>query len=178
MVRTRASSVALTPEDWKDFAADLQKESDRGPAIVGSAFLDDLLSELVARHLLDDKQAADELLTSPLSPLGSFYARILAAYCLGLVTSDERNDLTIIRKIRNEFAHGPPGLTFADETISGVMTFRILDGLPPSLRSVFVTQPRRLFVTIVSMLATYLKMRLESGVQRATPPPAIVIREV
>ncbi len=178
MVRNQASSIVLTPRHWQAFAADLEKESDRGAAIVGSAVLDHLLGELIARHLLDDKRAADELLTSPLSPLGTFYARILAAYCLGLVTSDERADLTIIRKMRNEFAHGPPGLTFADVSISSLMTFRILDGLPAPLRAVFSTEPRRVFVNVVSMLATFLKMRVEAGVQRATPPSAITIQEV
>jgi mannitol operon repressor len=39
------------------------------------------------------------------APLGTFSARIEACYALGLTSDDEHNDLTLIRRIRNEFAH-------------------------------------------------------------------------
>jgi mannitol operon repressor len=39
------------------------------------------------------------------APLGSLNARIAACHALGLISDIEKHDLTILRKIRNEFAH-------------------------------------------------------------------------
>jgi len=37
--------------------------------------------------------------------LGTFSARVEACYALGLITEDEHNDVSLIRRIRNDFAH-------------------------------------------------------------------------
>lgn len=83
----------------------LNVESDRGVVLVAAAHLDDRLGELLRISFVDDDKAAEQLLSES-RPLGSFSARITLAYCLGLVSAKSSRTLHLIRKIRNEFAHG------------------------------------------------------------------------
>ena len=41
----------------------------------------------------------------PDAPLGSNGARYQLAYCLGLITQEQRDDMKLVAKIRNTFAH-------------------------------------------------------------------------
>lgn len=86
-------------------------ESDRVVAIVGAAYLDSLLEKLLRAVLIDTPDEADRLLR-PDAPLGSNGSRAQLAYCLGLIRVDQRDDLKIVAKIRNLFAHDFKALSF------------------------------------------------------------------
>ena len=45
-------------------------------------------------------------------PFSSFAQRIEASYAFGIITKEEKNDLLIIKKIRNFFAHYPKKISF------------------------------------------------------------------
>jgi DNA-binding MltR family transcriptional regulator len=77
---------------------------DRVLAIVGAAYLDSLLKELLRAIFIEDREEADRLLGSD-RPLGSTGSRYQLAYCLGLISENQRDDLKMIAKIRNAFAH-------------------------------------------------------------------------
>src|SRR5688500_18309508 len=81
-----------------------QNESDRAAGVLGPAFLDELLKELLLAIVVDANLADTELLSSS-RPLGSFAARIDAVYSFGLISARDRRDLHSIRKVRNQFAH-------------------------------------------------------------------------
>ena len=49
-------------------------------------------------------------------PLGNFSGKISLSYCLGLIDKVVKDDLNLVRKIRNRFAHDLY-VTFADEEI-------------------------------------------------------------
>jgi mannitol operon repressor len=107
-------------EDYEGFYKELQKETPRGAVIVGAAFLDAGLREILANFLIDEKNAVDELIGSEEKvdcPLSFFGARIKAAYCLGLISKDERDDLNLIRRVRNRFAHKLHDLSIDDKKI-------------------------------------------------------------
>ncbi len=91
-------------------------EGDRVVAIIGAAFLDAILERLIASFLIDNKEAG-ELFTYP-GPFDSFGARIKAAYVLGLLTREEYHDLTIIKEVRNEFAHSMTGGSFSEQSVA------------------------------------------------------------
>lgn len=99
------------------FLKEFQEESDRGAALVGAALLDARIERLLLAHMLPGK-FADDLVKGGNAPLGTFSSRIKACYALGLITTAEREDLHIIRAIRNEFAHKEHGLSFSDFKIS------------------------------------------------------------
>ena len=82
----------------------LRRESDRAVAVLGPAYADALLEDLLRAFLVAGK-SADALLDVD-RPLGSFSSRIDLAHALGLIRDDTRHDLHLMRRVRNDFAHG------------------------------------------------------------------------
>lgn len=99
----------------KDFFEDIDRESDRGLAVLGAAYLDECLGWLIASFLVKDATRVDG---TPKWPLESFAARIRVAYDMGLISRDEHHDLKEIRKIRNRFAHNRHVLSFSEADIT------------------------------------------------------------
>ena len=86
------------------FLAAFNEESDRGAALVAAAMLDERLEQVLRAFFLKTR-ASEDLLSGFSAPLGTFAARAAAAHALGLIQSNEFEEITIIRKIRNEFGH-------------------------------------------------------------------------
>jgi len=80
----------------------LQEESDRACVILGVATLDALLENLLRKSMLPN---SPKELYGERGALGNFAAKIDLAYSLGLISAEERHDLHLLRKIRNDFAH-------------------------------------------------------------------------
>ncbi|MCS3479369.1 DNA-binding MltR family transcriptional regulator [Bradyrhizobium elkanii] len=92
---------------YRGFYAALQElnaETDRGVALVATSFLDKLLKDTLAAFLIDNA-SAKELQAGFNAPLGTFSATIAACHALGLINDHEAGQITILRKVRNEFAH-------------------------------------------------------------------------
>jgi DNA-binding MltR family transcriptional regulator len=94
---------------------DYGEASDRAVAIVGPAFLDTLLAELLINFLIDDDKEVHRLM-QPDGPLGTFGAKVSACYCLGLIGETIKSDLRLVAKVRNRFAHDIRA-SFSDEQI-------------------------------------------------------------
>jgi DNA-binding MltR family transcriptional regulator len=94
---------------------DYDETNDRAIAIVGPAFLDTLLTEMLINFLVDDGKEVRRLI-EPEGPLGTFGAKVSACYGLGLIGETIKSDLRIVAKIRNRFAHDFRA-NFADEEI-------------------------------------------------------------
>jgi mannitol operon repressor len=86
------------------FLDHLNAESERGQVLISAAMIDDLLLRTLTAFLIQG-ESADRLLSGFNAPLGTLSARIEMAAALGLINDTERHDATMIRKIRNEFAH-------------------------------------------------------------------------
>jgi Mannitol repressor len=96
----------------------LGKESDRGVALIGAAYLDDILLKLLQAHLIEAASSKEfKEFFSGLGLLSGFSSRIKAAYLLGLIGEKVYRDLEYVRKIRNQFAHNPWDLSFDDQQI-------------------------------------------------------------
>jgi mannitol operon repressor len=91
-------------KDFTRFLDALNSESDRGAALVSVAMIDDLLEKTI-RAFLVDMPEKDRLLEGFNAPIGSFSARSLTAYALGLISEREYRECERLRKVRNEFAH-------------------------------------------------------------------------
>ena len=61
------------------------EENDRALAIVGGAFLDTLLENILIEFLVDDEKEVGELLRYD-APMGTYSGRIRTAYCLERLT--------------------------------------------------------------------------------------------
>ena len=90
---------------------EFHESPDRIVAIVGAAYLESTFDSLLRAVFIDAPDEADHLLR-PDAPLGSNGARYQLAYCLGLITREQRDDLKLIAKIRNAFAHDFKTLSF------------------------------------------------------------------
>src|SRR6266480_1691168 len=86
---------------------DLERETDRGVALLAVAFLDDVLDLLLRASFVDDPDVVNRLI-GPGRPLESFGSRAHISYCMGLLGADIYNDINLIREIRNDFAHRQP----------------------------------------------------------------------
>jgi mannitol operon repressor len=106
-----------TPQfaDFLDYTDELGRESDRGAVLVAATRIDELLREAISARLIEH-QDTQMLLHGFNAPLGTFSARILAAFALGILSEDEYRKCNTIRKIRNEFAHRL-GISFNDQRI-------------------------------------------------------------
>ena len=107
----------LTGEpDATRLRAVISRESDRGCALVAAEYLDARLEKLLRANFVMTR-GADDVFRYP-GMLSSFAAKVLLADLLGLLPLDAIRDLTMIRKIRNDFAHSSTEATFATENIA------------------------------------------------------------
>jgi hypothetical protein len=100
-----------------NFLSTFNTESDRGAALVAASMLDDRLQEIITAFLVECS-ASKDLISGFNAPLGTFSSRASAAMALGLIQENEFKEITLIRKIRNEFGHGWEPLTFESEMVA------------------------------------------------------------
>jgi len=75
-------------------------------AILGAVMVEhDLETLLRSKFKRKDDETWATLVADNNGPLNSFYSKIVAGYALGIYDEGMRNDLHIVRKIRNAFAH-------------------------------------------------------------------------
>ncbi|MEF8733745.1 MAG: MltR family transcriptional regulator [Candidatus Accumulibacter meliphilus] len=122
-------SVATMAMDFEDYFNDLQQEikafrkgltaeSDRGSALFATAYLDKAISDLLYLSVVYEPKKVKKDLFDFNSPLGTFSSRIKMAYYLGKISKEVRQDLDLLRDIRNRFAHHPSVVSFDDEKIA------------------------------------------------------------
>lgn len=104
------------PPGLADLQVALDAETDRGCALLAAAVVDDRLSELLRDVFVDDPAVVKKLLEDRGS-LGNFSSRIDVCFCLGLLPRAARDDLHLVRRIRNDFAHAPRSMTFDSEAM-------------------------------------------------------------
>ncbi len=83
---------------------DYKEPNDRAIVIVGGAFLDTLLENILLEFFPEDEKEVESLL-GPSGNLGTYGSRIKILFCLGFLEKVISSDLKLIGKIRNKFAH-------------------------------------------------------------------------
>lgn len=101
------------------FLGEFSRESDRGAALAAASMLDDRLRDILASFLADTKTAA-ALVAGFNAPLGTFSSRIAACHALGLLQDNELREITLIRKIRNEFGHSWKDVSFSGGRVASL----------------------------------------------------------
>lgn len=145
-------------EDLAAFVEELKRETDRGLPLVSAALIDDKLFESLRAFFVEGK-ATERLLSEYSAPLGSFSARIDACFSLALIDQYEYSEISLIRKVRNEFAHGQHGLTFQTEPVRGFCS-SLRSDLPEGAGWP-TTDPRFRFTNAVVSMALRLYYRPE-----------------
>lgn len=88
---------------------------DRAIVIIGSTFLETILEHILIEFLPEGEKEVDVLLSYD-KPLGTYSNKVRMLYCLGLIEKKVMNDLKLIGKIRNRFAHNL-SVSFTDHDI-------------------------------------------------------------
>jgi mannitol operon repressor len=135
------------------FLSKLNKESDRGAVLISGTMLDERLESILNSFLLKHK-SSEELLHGFNAPLGTFSARIAACLSLGLIQTNEYDELNLIRKIRNEFAHTWDNTSFETGKVKDLCSR--LPWLGPKDLEVGSTSKQRFNFAIAILLSDFL----------------------
>lgn len=167
--------------------AEFSGASDRAAAIVAAAVLDDALRTLLAAVMIVDYPPQFDVF-APGQELGSYMARVKVAFVLGLIDDSERKRLSLVAKIRNEFAHiardisfnsahiadrcrelAPPKQLVPPRRVPGVLELEKLHGFRTPLAD--RNNPRAIFEEATLFLLYVLKGRFaQAAVRRPVPP--------
>lgn len=98
----------------------LDDHDERGLVLSLAAFAEDTLGRLLV-HFMREPRQAKELVEGFNAPLGTFAARIKAAFALGLLRREQFEDLEVLRRIRNEFAHNWQEVTLERTDLAGLV---------------------------------------------------------
>jgi mannitol operon repressor len=82
---------------------EINQETDRGAALFSASLLDEALQSILSNFFVDS--AASKKLFKYPDSLSTFSARQNLCLALGLISKVEFDECTIIRSIRNKFAH-------------------------------------------------------------------------
>ncbi|OHB97800.1 MAG: hypothetical protein A2W74_07800 [Planctomycetes bacterium RIFCSPLOWO2_12_38_17] len=99
-----------------EFRTVLTGESDRGCALMATAYLEASLDKVISTFLVEDERVQKDVFSNK-GFLETFSSKIDFAYLLGLITKSMHRDLHLLRKIRNEFAHNLTNLSFDSPAI-------------------------------------------------------------
>ena len=102
--------------DWNDMVGSFHNESDRGAAVLAGGFVENYLGIYLRSFFVDPK--VGEELFGALGPLSSFSQRTALARAYGYISKKQYEDLNLIRKIRNYFAHHPLEASFASPNVA------------------------------------------------------------
>lgn len=108
--------VTLRLKEFIDFRTSLIQESDRGSVLMAAAFIEDKLGCLLESFFIENEKVCTQLLNGN-GALATFSSKIDLTFLLGLIPKNIYNDLHILRKIRNDFAHTASKLSFETPSI-------------------------------------------------------------
>ena len=121
MTSNRDPRIEIDSLQWSGFFDELQAESDRGATILASVWIENLLERKLGTLFTKGNSKTRQKLYDLNGPFSSFSSKILAAYSLGWIDSDIFNDINLVRKIRNEFAHKLHGVDLESSKIRGLI---------------------------------------------------------
>jgi hypothetical protein len=108
-------------EDEIEAVLSLEKETDRGAAIMASTFVENRLSMALRANFREEDDAREALgqifSMGVNAPLSGFSAKINLGYLMRLYNKTVMKDLHLLRRIRNRFAHSMEVLSFASNEI-------------------------------------------------------------
>ncbi len=136
-------------------------ESERSIGIVSICIIDEQLEKLIRSRLIKNQQASSLFKSEHI--LQTFYAKTNIAYFFGLIPKWLYDDLRIMGKIRNSFAHKVAcNLRFSDPFVLKLINqcklrLKILDGIlkDPTART-HSEMAKTQYILIASRVATYL----------------------
>lgn len=168
--------------DHQGWIGEMKAGSDRVAAIVGATLLDEQLRDLLLAFFVDERTLGKNeaqpwaRLFGPDGALGPAASRSTLALALGLIPKDLYDDLQIVRRVRNVFAHGLHGLNFQHPEVAGAChELKIVrDALPQEWHPDLT--PRMTYILTVVITAIELDQRTSLGPPRREVPDNTLYR--
>ena len=107
------------------------KQTHAGVALSGAALVDQALEVTLVGRMPQLNRAMHDKLFQGYGPLSSFSAKIDVAFALALLDKRTHAKLSIVRKIRNEFAHSSEPLSFESPVIMSLLSLARNPGEDP-----------------------------------------------
>jgi DNA-binding MltR family transcriptional regulator len=150
-------------KEFQDFRTSLIHESDRGSVLMAAAFIEDKLTCLLESYFIENKKVCKQLLKGN-GALATFSSKIDLTFLLGLISKNIFNDLHILRKIRNDFAHTASNISF--ETPSIRDRTKALSTLS---KEMLKDNTKAYFMRSMTTILTAINMKMENFERCSTP---------
>src|SRR5438067_692232 len=104
--------LVIGPETGATVDAIQQTESDRGCALIAGSMAENALESIIRVRMTPLSKSKYSEIFGIEGVLGSFSAKIKAAFAFGFIDADLRDQFDRIREIRNAFAHSKVAIDF------------------------------------------------------------------
>ncbi|QWV96090.1 MltR family transcriptional regulator [Geomonas nitrogeniifigens] len=108
--------VEVGLQDYNSVVDLFINESDRAAAVLAGSFIEHWLAGYLRTFMVEDP-IVDNLFHG-FGPFANYNQRVDSLFALGKIDKTRRDDLKIIGKIRNHFAHHPFDATFDSEPVA------------------------------------------------------------
>lgn len=140
--------VRRNPNDlWRDISSPLAEHAtDQTIALVFGAAVEQSLEIAIATHFVLDEDSCRRMFNDPndMAPIATFATKISMGYALGIYEKHIRDELKLIKAIRNAFAHSAAEIDFSDDRIAKACNEL---WLPTKWKSALLVQERKDWTT-------------------------------
>ena len=169
----------------KAIILEISKQTDRGAALIATAYLEERLGGAIKARLVPDTTIEGHFFKG-IGPLASLSAKIDMGYLLGVYEQDVRRSLQTVKDIRNAFAHRPEPMDFKTQKIKDLCSnidislqtelhFTAPDGTVNDVNFEVKSDgtPRTSFFNMTKYLLLILEMELNIAPRRGPAPPVL-----
>jgi hypothetical protein len=143
---------------FDSFIKELDSKTDRVVALLGTALLDQQLLDLLQNHT-DARHRFGHLLKDTPITSGQFMSRIQACHELGMLNTQEAEEMGVIHQICMEFACQPHGLSFQHEQ-AGELCAQLHERMPDAQQKKGASRTGRArFIDAITFLSLALWYR-------------------
>lgn len=105
------------PLEYEKLILDLARKTEAGEAMVITANVEDWVQHLLLTHMRALSKTREAEIFTGYGPLNTFSAKIALAWAFELIDDDTRTNMTVMKEIRNAFAHSKNHVDFASPEI-------------------------------------------------------------
>lgn len=150
-------------KEFMDFKTSLIQESDRGSVLMAAAFIEDKLGCLLESYFIENEKVCKQLLNGN-GALATFSSKIDLTFLLGLIPKNIFDDLHILRKIRNDFAHTASKISFKTPSINDRTK-----ALSTLSKEMLRDDTKAYFMRSMTTILTAINMKMERFERCSTP---------
>ena len=143
-------------QEFENFRTSLLSESDRGSVLMAAAFLENKISHLLKSYMVYNETIQKKIFEGT-GALATFSSKIDMSFLLGLIPKNIYNDLGVLRKLRNDFAHNAKSITFQTDYIKDrCKNLKVINKV--ALRD----DTKAYFLRSMTTILTYINIKIDS----------------